>query len=47
MKTSKKARSRVASAFRRFAGGVGAAAAFARSKEFFRTGVGAWVRSLA
>lgn len=46
MKTSKRIRNRVASAFRRLAGGVGAATAFTRTKNFFRTGGFAWVRSL-
>jgi hypothetical protein len=47
MKTSKRFRNRVAAAFRRKAGGVAAGAAFARTKDFFRTGAGTWVRSLA
>jgi hypothetical protein len=40
-------RSRVARAFRLVARGVDQATAFARSKAFYRSGGGAWARSLA
>jgi hypothetical protein len=38
---------RVSAAFRALAGGLGASAAYAQTKAFYRSGGGAWTRALS
>jgi hypothetical protein len=44
--TRRRVRARVASAFRKLAHGVGATAAFAQAKAYFRSSGGMWAHAL-